>query len=200
MAVASVCRTIWLVLRVAHFLARLAREEPGVLHEASHVLKQIVREVLDLFLLGLHIVVEKIDLEAFRELLIDGIVDEAAVLGSDCLFPCVIGFGQIEAVERVGVLLEEACEVLSGGHRVLVDVLVEHYVGLHRQWVRDLRPEEGDRTSHLDEGAHLRLGVRHGAGMPPDNLLNLDPVGNVAFLVDASSQVSRSSKMPTPSC
>ena len=106
MAVATISRAIRFVIRIAHFLAGDAREEPGVLHESSHVFKQIVREVLDFLLFRFDIVVEEIDPETFGQLFVDGVVDEAAILGSDCLLSCIVGFRQIEAVYWIGVFLE----------------------------------------------------------------------------------------------
>ena len=109
-----------------------------MLHEPPHMLKEVVWKIFDLFLLCFHIVMQKVDFEAFWELLIDGVIDEAPIFRSHCLFSSVVRFSQIEAVDRVRVFLEKTREMLSSGNCISVNVLVEHYVWLYSQRIWNL--------------------------------------------------------------
>ena len=112
------------ILVVGQALAREAREEMRVLQEASHVGEQIIGEKLLVFLASLDVVVQKVDLERVGELFVEREVDKIAVLARHSLFSCVVCLSQIQAVEREGVFLEHAGEVLASRHSVLIDVLV----------------------------------------------------------------------------
>lgn len=62
------------------------------------------------------------------------------------------------------------------------------------QQVGILGPKQRDRTSNDYEGTEDRLVVK-GLVVIIDDLLCLDKVGNIPFMVDASTQIAHSRKM-----
>ena len=83
--------------------------------------------------------------------------DEVTILRGDSLFSRIVSLGKVHDADWRRVFLEHSSEMLSCRHTILINVLVQYDVRLGLQWIGDLCPEEGDRTTNLDIGAEHRL-------------------------------------------
>jgi len=87
--------------------------------------------------------------------------------------------------------------VFASGYGLLVKSSVEEDLRLWIKRVGDLHPEEWDGATDLNEGAHHRQAVTKSTRVAVNNLLHLDPVRDVALVINAASQISCPCKDPT---
>lgn len=98
----------------------------------------------------------------------------------------------------MAVLLEQSAEVLPRRDGVDILCLVKDNVRLWLERVRLLVPEVGNRASYLNKTCHHWHVVIHRRSlMAIDNLLDFDPICRPSFLINTSSEVTRTSVVST---
>ena len=125
-------------------LAGNAREVSSLRQEAFDMLKQVIREALLLLFLDFDIVMQELDLQLRRQLLVERLPHKIAVLGGHSFFPIIGRFRQIKADKGKSVLLKAPRKVLAGGYSAFVEDFVKDDVWLGQQWVWLLSPKEWD--------------------------------------------------------
>ena len=84
------------------------------------VLKEIIREPLLLLFLRFDVVVEKLDSQLRRQLIVQCLPNKIAVLGCNGLFSVILCFSQIEAHQRVPILFKTSRKVFPSRNRLLI--------------------------------------------------------------------------------
>lgn len=186
---------------IGQFLTRIARKLTCLISKLFNNIKEILWKALHLLFHSLDIIVCQTDLQRLRKFLVQRQVYKVSVFWCHSFLSSVRGFGQIQNVQRVGVLLKEACKVFPCRYCILILGFVQYDVRLRLQRIWYLGPKEGNWTSNLHKGAqHWQTTFPPRHRMPFNNLFNFNMICHVSFMIYASSQIASARKMPITSC
>lgn len=129
---------------IRQLLAGIARKLTSLVGESLDYVKKVLRESFDFLFHCLYIIVGQAYFQRFWQFFVQGKMHEVSVLRSHSFFSPIIGFGQVENVEREGVLLKQTSEVFSCRNCILILLFVQDDVWLGLERIRDLGPEKRD--------------------------------------------------------